>query len=385
MAWPERQLLGSWTYSVATSGNLGAGASTSFTAAAVNAPNLPQGLLNGNQVGEVESIICYSPINQSTGAADDLKYIQLVLDGQQYPFIYMSGRNDSTMAPAFSRVAYKPQFPYISLGQPTFGLNGTATPPLQATCPKFISSVVPMATAGTSAVTHDFTIELWGYVYSSVVLAQKMPAYGGGNYSINDARNNRTFVFPYPQVLANQDWRGAWTSLPGGLNQATGTTGLPVNKFIRTSLNAVASTVNQAFVPSWTSSNVANPWDNLFFQLNLQQAILVERYGVRGPAAPNSAGNDLLTGYLAVPNQAPQQAPAGGIPAAWLRSDMRYGLRLGLNLNDYDGVPFLPEGPQLVWNEQAYLTWVDNGVSIGSGNVRQAFVGTLIGSNAQGV
>ncbi len=387
MAWPERQLLGRWTYSVATLGNLGAGASWTPTPVQVNSPNLPQGLLNGNQVGEVESIVVYSPVNMVTGASDDLKYIQLSLDGQQYPYVWVSGRNDSNMVPPFSRIRSGPKGSgtYLSLGAPTYGLNGTIASPLDATCPKFITSATPVAWAGTTAVTHDFTIDLWGYVYNSTQLAGLMPTYYVPNNTVqvNDPRNGRIFTFPYLPVAASTDWRGAWTSLPGGISQ-NNAQALPVNKFVRTSLNKNASTINMAYQPSYTNSAVANPQDNLFFTLNAKQAILVQAYGVNGPTAPNSTGYDLNSAWIAVPNQAPQQAPAGGIPAAFNLSDVHFGLTAGQTY-EYHGVPFLPEGPQLLWNEQAYLTWVDNGTSIPAGNVRQEMVAILIGSNAQGV
>ena len=158
----------------------------------------------------------------------------------------------------------------------------------------------------------------------------------------------------------------------------------PINKFIRTSVNANASTANQAYVPNYYNSQVANPQDNLYFTLNAQQAILVERYGVRGPAAPNSTGYDLLSAWIQVPNQTPTQAPAGGIPAAYQLNEAFYGV-LPSQTNQFAGVPLLPQGQLLLWNEAAYATWVDNGTSIPAGDVRQAFVGTLFGTNAEGV
>ncbi len=376
MAWPELQLLGRWTHT----GTLAAGAHWSPTPTQVNEPNLPQGQLNGTQVGEVARMVVYSPVNLITGVADDLQYVQVNLDGVAYPYIWASGRQDSNMCPPPNRVR---KGAAISFGSPIFGPNGEVAGLLAATCPKFVNTVSVTTWAGASAVTHDFTVELWGYIYDSVKLAGLMPVYDTPDITIPNPRSGKGFTVVGRTIRGASDWRGSWTSLPGGMAQGAGDA-MPVNKLVRVSLNAVATTKNQAFNPNFLNSNVANPQDNLYFKLSARQAILIERYGVNGPAYPNSTGYDLLSAWVAVPSEAPDQAPAGGIPADYNLSETRFGLAKG-ETNKFEGVPLLPQGPQLVANETAYMTYVDNSTSIPANDVRQAFVGTLIGTNAEGV
>lgn len=381
MAWPELQLIGRFTHT----GTLNAGATWTPAPASINEPNLPQGLLSGTQVGEVERMVVYSPVNPATGTSDDLQFVQLSLDGVAYPYIWMSGRQDSAMAAPLNRLR---RGSHISFGKPTFGLNGEVAGPLDATCPKFVTSATVTAWGGATNVTHDFTVELWGYIYDSVALAAIMPAYPAASVPIMDRRKDPTsqnprFTVVRGQVLAAGDWRGAWKALPGGMAQGESTS-MPINKLIRVSLNKNATVANTLYDPNYSNGAVATAQENLSFRLTARQAMLIERYGVNGPAAPNATGYDLLAAWLRLPSQQPDQAPAGGIPADYNRGEVRFGLARG-ETNKFEGVPPLPEGPQLATNENAILTYVDNGTSIPANDVRQAMVATLIGSNAEGV
>lgn len=377
---PELRLLNRYTHT----GTISANSSYSPPPILENSPNLPRGALNGKQVGEVAFMVVYSPVDAVTGAADDLRYVQLVLDGKNYPYIWMDGRQDTSMAPPPNRVR---NGRVITFGEPFLGPNGKPNGILKATCPPFIASATWKAWAGSTAVTNPFTVELWGYVYDSVSLAARVPVYNPANVVIPDPLNNRSFTVVTKALQAAGDWRGAWTGKAGGTGQGIGNA-TPVFPLIRQAQNANATTANQAYVPQYQNSSntpaVTNPQDNMYFTPNARQALLFRRLGVVGPAAPNSTGYDLLSAWINTPGESEIRHPAGGIPAAYNSSSLRFGLVRG-ETNNFDGVPYLPQGEQLVTNETAFPTFVDNGTSIPSKNVTLALVSLLLGTDDQGI
>lgn len=380
MAYPERRLLGRFLHT----GTLSANTHWSPTPQLVTSPALPQGYLNGQQVGEVEYLVVHSPRDPVTGAAQDLKYVQLVLDGTPYNYIYLSGRLDSLMAPDPQLMRRgKP----IYFGKPIIGRNGQVASALDATCPKFVKSVSVQAIAGSSDVTADFQIDVYGYVYDSTDLATRIPVYDAGNIVIPDPLNSgRTFKVITTPIAANGDWKQGWRGLPGGPEQASGIAH-PIHKLVRVATNALATVANTGYIPKYASAQnpaVANAQDNLYFDLSAAQAIIAERLGLNGPAAPNSTGYDVLSAWIATASETQHQHPDGGIAADYNQGITRFGQsRLFTGL--FDGVPELPQGNQLLTDEIAYPTFVDNGTSIPANDVRLAFVGTLIGTNAEGV
>lgn len=378
MAYPERTLLGRWKHT----GTLAANTSWSPAPVQVTSPNLAQGLLNGKQVGEVEYGVCYSATSQS-GVPDSLDRLQLVLDGDLYPYVWFTPRQNLNMIPPPNRIR---RGKVLTLGSPFVGQNGAIAGLLDGTCPKFINSCTVQAYAGASDVTHDFTIELWGYVYDSVDLAKRVPVYNPPDVEIPDPLNGRVFTVVGRQVLADGDWRGAWLGLSGGLQQGLATQ-TPVFPMVKRARNANATTASEAYVPQYQNSSnspaVSHPQDNMYFNLNTRQAILLKRFGVVGPAAPNSTGYDLLNAWVATVSEAQRQHPDGGIPAGYNRSEIRYGLVRG-ETNLFDALPELPQGQQLITNEVAYPTFIDNGTQVPADDVDFAISGIQIGTVNQG-
>lgn len=371
MAYPELRLLGRWKHT----GTLDANTSWSPSPTSTTTPNLPQGQLNGKQVGEVAYAVIYSPVT-ALGATESLDRVQLVLDGVDYPYVWWSGRQDINMAPPPSNIR---RGRILTLGQSFLGRNGEVSGLLEATCPKFVTSVAPKAWAGDSAVDDDFTVEFWGYVYNSVDLAKRVPAYDMANRAIPDPLNNREFTVVGRRVEAGGDWRSAWAALQGGAEQGSATAA-PIFPIVRRARNKNATTVSEAYIPEYQNGTDAVDYatDSMYFTLNARQAIFLQRFGVNGPDAPNSTGYDLKSAWVQTPGEAQQVHPYGGVPANYNRNEISFGQVAG-QLNKFDTLPELRQGPQLLWNETAYPTFVDNGTSIPADDVKFAIAGVQIG------
>ena len=377
MAYPELRLLGRWTHTGTQNAN------TTWSPAPVETtePSLPQGMLNGKQVGEVAFPVIYSPTSAS-GAVDDLEYVQLVLDGQPYPYIYLSGRQDTNMAPAPGRIRRNLQ---LNFGKSFVGRNGQPNAPLQATLPKFTQSVTVNAIAGGTNITDDYTVELWGFVYDAVQLATLVPVYAFPAQNVPDPLNGRSFIVPAREISAMGDWTKNWKKLGGGLQQST--VDGQIHKLIRRARNLNATTASQGYRFQYQNSSatpaVQNPQDNLYWQLSANQAILAERLGVRSPM-PTSTGAALLGAWIDTPSEPNHQHPVGGMPVDFNLNEYNFGLAQG-ETNKFDAVPQLPQGEQLLTDETAYVTVVDNGQSVAANALMVAFVGTLVETGAGGV
>lgn len=386
MASPELRLLGRFTNTNTASTGRGKAPNTNWQPSPQleTVPALPQGMLNGKQVGEVRFAVIWSPVT-SNGTVEDLQYVQFVLDGQPYPHIWLSGRQDTNMAPPPNRIRHGR---IIDFGKPFVGRNGNVAGLLEATCPKFITSVVPLCYAGATAITQDYTVDLYGYVYDSIALANWVPTYAPPDVIIKDRLNSREFTVKGISVTpTGGDWRNGWLGLPGGPQQGSNTA-TPVHPFIRRARNANATTANQAYRPQYANSSdnpaVENPQDNMYFNLTAQQALLLDRFGLVGPASPNATGYDVLSAWIQCTSEHQERHPQGGIPAGYNLGSTRFGLASG-ETNKFDGVPDLPQGQQLLTNETAYATFVDNGTSIPANGVMMALVGTLIGTASEGL
>jgi len=377
MAVPELTLLGKFVNTNPVDG-AGKAVNTTWSPPAVQttSPQLRQGMINTTEVGEV--LFCtVEPAEDSTGVAFDLPYVQLVLDGVPYDPIVLDGGKARNMAPRPNRLRRGNP---ITFGLPMLNPQGSPNPWFQATCPKFTESVVPQVMVGGTAVLADYTVYVWGYVYDATWLAGVMPVVGGSGLSVPDHANNRKFeISEYAVAAKNGSWRSAWKSLPGGPTQGF-SAGAQVYKLVRRARNSNPTTPSQAYTfqyqNSSTSPAVARARDNLYWNLTENQAILLERFGVRGPQ-PTSAGADLLAAWVETPSESQQRHPQGGVDVSYLNNQLRFGLAAG-RADTYDPVPPLTQGTQLLWNERAYPTVVDNGTSLPANSITMAIVARVI-------
>ena len=385
MAFPELRLLGRWTNTNASTG-AGKQANTTWSPPPIltTEPALPQGMLKDTEVGEVALVVAYSPTSPN-GAVDDLNDIQLVLDGSPYDYVHLSGRQDTSMVPPLARLrSGKP----LWLGSPTWDRNGHPNDAVTATCPKFTESVTVNAIAGAAGIADDYTIDVYGYVYDAADLAALMPVYAPGDIVFPDRLNGRTLTIPGKIVTATGgSWLTNWKQLPGGTEQAISDTSARVFPLVRHARNANATAVSQEYQYQYQNSSespaVQFSRDNLYFKLTKSQALIARRFGVKSPA-PTASGAQLLTAYLSTPSEAQKRHPEGGIPADYNLGTTNFGLAAG-ETNKFDGVPDLPQGPQLIWGETGYPTTIDNGQSVAANAITVAFVATLIESGAGNV
>ena len=376
MAVPELTLLGKWT-NTGSSTSAGKAANTTWSPAAVQTtePALRQGMINTNEVGEVLYVTMDPPVD-AAGNTYDLPYVQLVLDGVEYPWIVLDGGKTRLMAPNPAKLR---RSQVLMFGRPLVNPQGAANSVLEITCPKFTQNVAPQVIVGGTAVDADYTVYIWGFVYDAAWLATQVPVVGGG-FAIPDLLNDRKFsVAGYGVAAQNGSWRSRWKSLPGGPDQGF-QNGAIINKLIRRARNSNATTASQAYNFQYQNSSsspaVAKARDNLFWELTDTQAILLENFGVRGPQ-PTSGGADLLAAWVDTPTETQKRHPQGGVDVSYLNNQLRFGLAQG-RADTYDPVPALPQGPQLLWNERAFLTVVDNGTSLPADSITLAAKATVI-------
>ena len=384
MAFPELTLLGRWTNTNPSTG-LGKAANTAWSPAPVQTtePALRQGYLTSNEVAEARYLVVYAPVS-SSGSIQDLRDVQLVLDGELYDYVHLNANQQFLMAPAPDTLV---RGTVIELGKPTYGRNGKAAPVTDATCPKATQTISVNATAGTNGATADYTVEVWGYVYPATTLATLMPVYTHPSTVVPDPLNRRTFTIPGRTISAGPNWKAHWSALPGGTKQTVANGQAAVHKLVRWAKNQNATQPSIAYQFQYQNSasqpGVEFAYQNLFFQLTSEEAIIAQRLGAVGPA-PGSTGAEILSAAIYTPSETQSRHPLGGIPAGFYRSEAGFGLVPG-ETNLFYGLPALPQGDQLLTDESAYVGVVDNGTSIAAGEIVVGFAGILILSGAGGV
>ncbi|MHB1870856.1 MAG: hypothetical protein ACYCT1_08380 [Steroidobacteraceae bacterium] len=387
MAFPERTLIGRFRHT----GALSKGGFWNPTPVLTTEPSPLQGMLNGKQVGELTEIIVRSPTNID-GTGDYLGAVSVAIDGgNPNKYLLLPGRLDSCFTPPTRRIREeRPRFLRYVLGQPTWNPDGYANPLDQITGPKFITSCVPYVYADPdNATSQPFEVEFWGYVYDAVFLAGTMPTYNPDDVVVDDRANNRSFTLRGRPINGDNNWRLHWKELPGGDDQtvsARASDGQATTKifaWVREALNSnpILTTAGYQFNYSGTGATqgVSTQQQNLFWELEDTQAIILERMGVRGPAPVSATAgtptSDLLTAWVNTDQQTTQKRhPNRGIPVNYDRNEAHYGLRGG-EKDLVDPLPWLPQRRQLLWNETAYISVQSRVGNLDASTVRVAAAG----------
>ena len=395
MAYPELTLLGRFTNTNASTGAGKAANGDAWSPAPVQTtePNLRQGLLTGKQVGEVAFCVAYSPVD-SAGGTYSLPRVRLVLDGTPYEYIQFDATQGTNMQPPQSRIRHGVPWRF---GRPTLsgqiGANGLPRPSslIEATCPKFLDSVSVQAYPGSADILVDYTIDVWGYVYDSILLAKQMPVYDPADVAIPDPANGRSYIVRGHPIAADGDWRDHWLELPSGSKQSVsrrpsdGQNSTQVFALGRRASNSNVITTQSAYTWQYQNSSdspaVARASDNLYFKLSKSQALLLQRMGVVGPVP--SGTTDLLSAWIDTASQSQPRHPLGGIPAGYNRNELRYGLVRG-QTNLFDAVPFLPQGEQLVTDETAFPAVIATGASLAADSVNIALTALYFNNGSGG-
>ena len=315
------------------------------------------GELERDEVAEVVFAEVFSPVT-GAGVEEELKKIIPVLDGEKYgEYVSLSGIRSSVMAPPKGRIWGAKLY---SFGTPM------SNSPLLSTTLKYSESITLETLVGaTTAITQDYRIRLWGYVYKVDELSKLFgimlfPA------SLVDKARDRVLTLNKAAIPVTG---ATWRTLPGGKDQS-----IPkINPFIRYAYNKNATDGKSGdYEFRYDLGNVDETEENLYFDFDSLEALLVESIGIRPDAAGHLAKTALkITG---------DHHPKGLIPTTLTNNPLHFGWAYPFFPNTiplYYAIPKL-ERPYLVWNEKGALVVQDDGTAITANALIAALTGIRI-------
>lgn len=306
-------------------------------------PRTVGGELQRDERAEVVYAEIWSPVT-GAGVEEELRKIIPVLDGEKYgEYISLSGIRSSVMAPPKGRIWGAKLY---SFGTPM------SNNPLLSTTLKYSESITVETLVGaTTAITQDYRIRLWGYVYKVGELSR---VFGTMLFptSLVDRARNRALTLNKDAIPVNGD---TWRTLPGGKDQ-----GIPkINPLIRFAYNLLATDGKSGdYQFRYHTGNVAETEENLYFDLGSLDALLVVSLGIR----PDSAGNLAKTALKI----AGDYHPKGLIPTTLTNNPLHFGWAYPFfpdTIPLYYAIPKL-ERPYLIWNEIGSLIVQDDGTAV---------------------
>jgi len=249
-------LLADYYYDHSSEGDLGAGDKWEQTTS-----------LESNQVAEITHVEVFSPI--SSGTAGDLRRLTLIIDGQdlgQYVLINPYYWHNTAPPRAFI---------YNTVWQ--FGSGAIAeTHPLMNLTLKAKKNFGIKAFAGDSAVTSSFRIRIYGYLYEEEEHLRRI--FGDRAYTdpatIVDRNRGVSLDVTKDAIDVSIEH---WDEMVGGVRQAKP----QVFPLVRFAYNATATTANREYEFSHKANQVATPEENLFFELDENEAVFIQSLGVR--------------------------------------------------------------------------------------------------------
>ncbi len=338
---------------------------------AANTPAKPSprdvlGELERDERAEVVFAEIFSPV--SGGGEEPLKKIIPVLDGEKYgEYVSLSGIASSVMAPPKRSIWAGKLY---SFGTPM------SNNPLLSTTLKYSESITFECLAGAAQITADYRIRLWGYVYK---VAELPRVFGTMLFptSLVDRARNRTL--PIGVDAAGRVIKDAipvdgdtWKTLPGGKDQS-----IPkINPFIRYAYNKKATDGMQGdYQFRYDIQNVDDSNENMYFDFNALNALLVVGLGIRADVAGHLAKTALKI--------AGDYHPKGLIPTDYDDNPLHFGLvypfiHPGLpEIPFYYAIPKL-ERPYLIWGEIGMVVVKDDGTAVAADDLIACITGTRI-------
>ncbi len=326
------------------------------------------GEIEADERGEVVFAEIQPPVDGIGINDEDLRKVVIVLDGHEIgEYISLSGIRTTLMAPVKERIWGAKLY---SFGTPR------STNPLLNTTLKYQSNVTVAclagpAAAGITGAGQQYRVRLWGYVYKTSELPA---AFNGGVMEfptyLKDIARRRTVNIIKAPILINGE---TWQTLPGGVNQ-----GIPkINPFARYAYNALVTDGLQGdYQFRFTQAGVIDENENLYFEFDDKDALLVEGLGV-SPSfdtlmPPAGVFPNLARTGLRIAGDYHPKGPTTRLsmfPTDVLMNQLNYGwLPVVLNvaapiapLDVYVAIPKL-DRPYLIWDEIGYVTIRDNGV-----------------------
>ena len=328
-------------------------------------PRTVTGELEKDETAEVIFMEIASPVDG--GAEELLRKIIPVLDGQRYSeYVSLSGILSSNMAPNRRSIWGAKLF--------SFGTPMSRNPMLSTTL-KYNEHITFECLAGNANITGDYRIKAWGYVYKEA----ELPAVFGmmvfpPNLVVERARN-RVMVPPTTKDPIEVNGK-TWKTLPGGKDQA-----IPkINPFVRFAYNLVATDGIQGdYQFRYDIGNVSDSDENLYFDFDSLNALVVEGIGIRSDPSP---GHLAHTGLLI----AGDYHPKGLMPTQYLDNPLHFGLvfpyvhveaGVPTEIPFFYAIPRLDK-PSLIWNEKGMVVVRDDGTAITANDLVVALTGIRI-------
>jgi len=321
-------------------------------------PRAVSGELERDERAEVVFAEIFSPVDG--GAEEALKKIVPVLDGEKYgEYVSLSGILSSVMVPPKRSIWGGKLY---SFGTPM------SNNPLLSTTLKYSESITFECLAGTGGITGAYRIRLWGYVYkvdelSQIFATMLFPA------ALVDKARGRTLPISKAPIVVNGD---TWKTLPGGKDQS-----IPkINPLIRFAYNKLATDGMQGdYQFRYETGNVDDSDENLYFDFDELNALLVESIGIRADAAGHLAKTALKI--------AGDYHPKGLIPTTYADNPLHFGLTYPFIFNTLPENPFfyaIPklERPYLIWGEIGMVIVKDDGTAVVINDLVACITGTRV-------
>jgi len=325
-------------------------------------PRTVGGELERDERAEVIFAEIFAPRNPATGAGELLRKVIPVLDGERYgEYVSLSGIRESVMMPAKDRVWGAK---LLSFGTPM------SSNPLLSTTLKYSHDITIETLAGATAIAHDYRIRLWGYVYKVDELAKVFgtmlfPA------SVVDKVRNRTFTLVKAAIPVNGD---TWKTLPGGKDQS-----IPkVNPFMRFAWNLKATDGKSGdYQFRYETGNVLDSDEDMYFEFDEKDALLIEGLGIRAPANLEKTGLRIAGDYHP---KGLFPTPESVAPATEGLNPLHFGHAypfFASNIPLFRIIPKL-ERPLLIWNEIGMVVTRDDGTIIAANSIIAALTGIKV-------
>ena len=283
-----------------------------------------------------------------------------MLDGEKYgSYVSLCGTLSSVMAPPKRSIWAGKLF---SFGAPH------SNNPLLSTTLKYSEHITFECLAGAGGITGDYRIRLWGYVYKedelpTVFGTMVFPAY------LTERARARTLTLDKDPIEVNGK---TWKTLPGGKDQ-----GIPkINPFARYAFNKkVTDGKSGDYQFRYDIGNVDDSDENLYFDFDALDALLVSSVGIRADAAGHLAETGLLI--------AGDYHPKGLIPTTYADNLLHFGLVYPFIHPGLPEIPFfysipLLDKPYLIWGEKGMVIVRDDGTAVAADDLILALTGIRI-------
>jgi len=317
------------------------------------------GELETDERAEIVYAEVWSPVT-GAGVEEELRKIIILLDGEEYgKYVSLSGIRATCMAPPKDRIWAGRLY--------SFGTPHNSNPLLNTTL-KYKQNVTVATLCGPAvAITQNYRIRLWGYVYKKdeipAVFGQMVfPAY------LTERARGRTVVLNKAPITVSAD---NWLTLPGGKDQ-----GIPkINPFVRYAYNLLATDGQQGdYQFRLQTGGVTEEQENLYWEFDELDALLVEGLGIK--AAVNLARTGLrIAGDYHPKGPTTRTSLFPTTPGV---NELNYGHIFPFAPVDHPYYAVIPklEKSLLIWNEIGHVVIRDDGVGpVAINNVIVALTG----------